>query len=94
VTDEATTREQIVARQTDRLPDRATRWALQIHVEQAVDRDALDDALELSSVDILASGRSFEDVPEPERAAILERNLAACVERNRRFLTYLLEEQH
>lgn len=92
MSDETVTREQIAARQADRLPEQATRWLLQVNYQQALEADAVQDAVELAAAEVVASGRDFSDVPEQERKQIMARNIAACVERNRRFLAMLLDD--
>lgn len=90
--DQTTTRTEIAERQAARLPDQATRWLLQIDYAKALEADAVTDAIELASAEIIASGRAFEDVPDQERNQVFARNVAACAERNRRFLDMLLND--
>ena len=87
--EEFTTRSEVEAAQTDRLPEMARSALLTINPKRTVERKALDDALELSACDVLESGREFAELSDTERKRILRRNFEYCQDRNRRFMALL-----
>lgn len=87
------TREEIALRQAERLPQLAVQWLLHIGPTRAMSESAVQDALELSAAEVVESGREFASLSDREKRDTLTRNYEFCLDRNRRFLR-LLEDQN
>jgi hypothetical protein len=88
-----TTREEIDRRQSERLPALAARIALHPRPIKAVQDAMMQDAIELSSADVVESGRDFASLSDSEKNDILQRNYQHCMDRAGRYFK-ALEEQN
>lgn len=79
------TREQIEQQQAERLPSVARQAQVHLSAERMLKEVFLQDAIELSSADVLESGRSFEELSDQERADIFRRNYEHVVDRMGRY---------
>ena len=88
------TRGDLLARQQDELPGLAVRLTLVPNPKTALEAATMEHAMELSSIDILESGREFVEVPDEERMAILMKNYEFCAQRNARYIHVAREQRN